>query len=161
MRISTRGEYGLRALIELGMEPGTALSLRDVAQRQQISLDYLEQIVPSLRNAGLIEARRGAHGGYLLAKPAAEITAHDALVALEGNFNPMACISEEVDESEACLASGSCTVQELWSEMKSAVEEVLKNKTLAEMIERQKKSFKVPIRTYMPDQDTVQLTIIN
>lgn len=161
MRISTRGEYGLRALMELGMEPETALSLRDVAQRQQISLDYLEQIVPSLRNAGLVEAKRGAHGGYLLAKPPAEITAYDALVALEGNFNPMACISDDVDESEACLASGSCTVQEVWSEMKAAVEEVLKKKTLAQMIERQKKSFKVPIRTYMPDEDSVQLPIVN
>ena len=77
MRISTRGEYGLRALMELGMETGEALSLRDIAERQHISLDYLEQIMPALKSASLIKARRGAQGGYLLAKPAEEITVFD------------------------------------------------------------------------------------
>ena len=161
MRISTRGEYGLRALMELGMEPGVALSLRDIANRQQISLDYLEQIVPSLKSAGLIKAKRGAHGGYQLAKAPKDITAYDALVALEGTFNPMACLSDKLDEDENCLASGSCSVQEVWSEMKTAVEGVLKNKTLAQMIEQQKKSFKVPIRTYASDREIMQLPVLN
>lgn len=161
MRISTRGEYGLRALMELGMEPDIALSLRDIATRQQVSLDYLEQIVPSLKAAGLIKARRGAHGGYQLAKSPSEITAFDALIALEGTFNPMACLSSTLEDSENCLASGSCAVQEVWSEMKLAVETVLKNKTLAEMIEQQKKSFKVPIRTYASDREIMQLVVLN
>ncbi len=161
MRISTRGEYGLRALMELGMEPGIALSLRDIATRQQISLDYLEQIVPSLKAAGLIKAKRGAHGGYQLAKSPEDITVFDALIALEGTFNPMACLSSEIDESDNCLASGSCAVQEVWSEMKGAVETVLKNKTLAEMIERQKGRFKVPIRTYASDREIMQLVVLN
>ena len=161
MRISTRGEYGLRALMELGMEPENALSLRDIAARQQISLDYLEQIVPSLKAAGLIKARRGAHGGYQLAKSPHEITAFDALIALEGTFNPMACLSSTLEEGDNCLASGSCAVQEVWSEMKLAVESVLKNKTLAEMIERQKESFKVPIRTYSSDREIMQLVVLN
>ena len=161
MRISTRGEYGLRALMELGMEPNVALSLRDIATRQQISLDYLEQIVPSLKNAGLIKAKRGAHGGYQLAKLPEDITAYDALVALEGTFNPMACLSSEGEETDGCLASGSCSVQEVWSEMKLAVESVLKKKTLAHMIERQKDSFKVPIRTYSSDGEIMQLVVLN
>jgi len=161
MRISTRGEYGLRALMELGMEPEVALSLRDIAKRQQISLDYLEQIVPSLKAAGLIKAKRGAHGGYQLAKSAQEITAFDALIALEGTFNPMACLSSALDESDNCLASGSCAVQEVWSEMKLALETVLKKKTLAQMIERQKESFKVPIRTYASDREIMQLVVLN
>jgi Rrf2 family protein len=161
MRISTRGEYGLRALMELGMEPGVALSLRDIAQRQQISLDYLEQIVPSLKSAGLIKAKRGAHGGYQLAKPSTDITAYDALVALEGTFNPMACLANTTEEGENCLASGSCAVQEVWSDMKTAVEDVLKKKTLAHMIERQRESFKVPIRTYTSDSEIMQLVVLN
>lgn len=161
MRISTRGEYGLRALMELGMEPENALSLRDIANRQQISLDYLEQIVPSLKAAGLIKAKRGAHGGYQLAKSPEDITAYDALVALEGVFNPMACLSSSIDESENCLASGSCAVQEVWSEMKLAVETVLKNKTLAQMIAQQKRRFKVPIRTYSSDREIMQLVVLN
>ncbi len=149
MRISTRGEYGLRALMELGMEPGVALSLRDIAQRQQISLDYLEQIVPSLKSAGLIKAMR------------TDITAYDALVALEGTFNPMACLANTTEEGENCLASGSCAVQEVWSDMKTAVEDVLKKKTLATMIERQRESFKVPIRTYTSDSEIMQLVVLN
>ena len=161
MRISTRGEYGLRALMELGMEPGVALSLRDIAQRQQISLDYLEQIVPSLKSAGLIKAKRGAHGGYQLAKPSDEITAYDALVALEGTFNPMACLANTPAEGESCLASGSCAVQEVWSDMKVAVEDVLKKKTLAHMIERQRESFKVPIRTYTSEGEIMKLVVLN
>jgi Rrf2 family protein len=156
MRISTRGEYGLRALMELGMEPGVALSLRDIANRQQISLDYLEQIVPSLKSAGLIKAKRGAHGGYQLAKSPEKITAYDALLALEGTFNPMACLS-----NEDCLASGSCSVQEVWGEIKDAVEDVLKKKTLAQMIQRQRESFKVPIRTYNGEREIMQLPVLN
>src|SRR5690349_23243995 len=96
MRISTRGEYGLRALMELGLEPDSAMSLRDIAERQHISLDYLEQIVPALKAAGLVKSRRGAQGGYQLAKPAAEITVYDALVALEGPLDPMMCLSAGV-----------------------------------------------------------------
>lgn len=164
MRISTRGEYGLRALMELGMETGTALSLRDIAERQHISLDYLEQIVPALKTAGLIKARRGATGGYLLAKPAEEITVFDALVALEGPLDPMMCLSAGVpadalplskpDKDNSCLASGNCAVQEVWREMRDAMEEVLKRLTLAELLERQERRYGVPIRTYETGKKT-------
>jgi Rrf2 family protein len=162
MRISTRGEYGLRALMELGMEPEAALSLRDIAVRQHISLDYLEQIVPSLKAAGLIKARRGAHGGYQLAKAPDEITVYDALTALEGSLDPMACLSTPLEKGEgpSCLASGSCAVQEVWGEMKEAVEAVLKKKTLAHMIARQSQNFKVPIRTYS-DREIARLVVLN
>lgn len=161
MRISTRGEYGLRALMELGMEPDAAHSLRDIAARQHISLDYLEQIVPSLKSAGLIKARRGAHGGYQLAKPPEEITVFDALTALEGPLDPMACLSTAPEQTGlGCLASGTCAVQEVWSEMKQAMEFVLKNKTLAQMIARQKGNFKVPIRTYS-EREITRLVVLN
>jgi Rrf2 family protein len=162
MRISTRGEYGLRVLMELGTEPGTALSLRDIAARQHISLDYLEQIVPSLKAAGLIRARRGAHGGYQLAKAPEEITVFEALTALEGSLDPMACLSNplEAGEGPSCLASGSCAVQEVWSEMKQAMETVLKKKTLAHMIARQNQNFKGPIRTYS-EHEIARLVVLN
>ncbi len=175
MRISTRGEYGLRALMELGMETGAALSLRDIAERQHISLDYLEQIMPALKSAGLIKARRGAQGGYLLAKPAKEITVHDALVALEGPLDPMMCLSAGVpadalpmskpDKDNSCLASGNCAVQEVWREMRDAIEEVLKRLTLAELLERQERRYGVPIRTYETGVTTkvssVPLVVLN
>src|SRR3712207_2775710 len=108
MKISTRGEYGLRALMELGAEPGRAMSLRDIASRQHISPDYLEQIVPALKGAGLVKARRGAQGGYQLARDPEDITVYDALVALEGPLDPMSCLSSEPDSSRGCLASNLC-----------------------------------------------------
>lgn len=163
MKISTRGEYGLRALMELGMEPGRALSLRDIAARQRISLDYLEQIVPALKSAGLVRAKRGAQGGYLLAREAGDITVFDALLALEGPLDPMSCLSTGTSESSNCLASNSCAVQEVWREMKDAVEIVLRRITLAEMIERQKQRFGVPIRTYAPspEREIMPLVVLN
>jgi Rrf2 family protein len=153
MRISTRGEYGLRALIELGMEPDKGLPLRDISKRQHISLDYLEQIVPALKAAGLVRARRGAQGGYQLAKPAEQITIYEAMIALEGPFDPMMCLTEApAADALGCLASGSCAVQEVWQEMKTAVEAVLKNLTLGELVERQRQRYGVPIRTYSEDE---------
>ncbi|MBV9867799.1 MAG: Rrf2 family transcriptional regulator [Abitibacteriaceae bacterium] len=161
MRISTRGEYGLRALMELGMEPDKGLSLRDISQRQHISLDYLEQIVPALKAAGLVKAKRGAQGGYMLAKPVAEITVFDALVALEGPLDPMMCLSETVPtEQNNCMASGSCAVQEVWREMRDALEIVLKRLTLGELVERQKRQYGVPIRTYS-EHEIMKLVVLN
>jgi Rrf2 family protein len=166
MKISTRGEYGLRALMELGMAPDKGLSLRDIAQRQHISLDYLEQIVSTLKAAGLVRSRRGAQGGYLLARPAAQITVYDALLALEGPLEPMMCLSPvdaapgTASQDAACLASGNCAVQEVWREMQEAVEAVLKRLTLAELVERQQRRYGVPIRTYS-DHEIMRLVVLN
>ncbi len=164
MKISTRGEYGLRALMEMGMDDGAALSLRDIAERQQVSLDYLEQIVPALKNAGLIKSKRGAQGGYFLAKNAADITVYDALVALEGGFEPMICVNEDADAktpaTSGCGASGSCAVQEVWQELQSAIEGVLKNLTLAELLRRQEEQYGVPIRTYR-ERGIQRLAVLN
>ena len=166
MKISTRGEYGLRALMELGMEPGKGLSLRDIARRQNISLDYLEQIVPALKSAGLVKAKRGAQGGYQLAKAPEEITMFDAVRALEGPFEPMICLSEDLTAASTsstknsnCGASGSCAVQEVWRELQEAIEGVLKNLTLAEMLRRQEERYGVPIRTYR-EREIARLVVL-
>jgi Rrf2 family cysteine metabolism transcriptional repressor len=161
MKISTRGEYGLRALMELGTEPGSAMSLRDIANRQHISLDYLEQIVPALKNAGLVRSKRGAQGGYLLARDPADITIFDALVALEGPFDPMSCLSTGPSTVPGCGASNSCAVQEVWREMKDAVEGVLKRITLEELLQRQNSRFGVPIRTHAEENQIMSLVVLN
>ena len=163
MKISTRGEYGLRALMELGMEPDKGLSLRDIAKRQNVSLDYLEQIVPALKAAGLVKAKRGAQGGYQLAKMPEEINVFDALRALEGPFQPMICLSsdpEDDSKNSSCGASGSCAVQEVWRELQQAIEGVLKALTLAELLRRQEEQYGVPIRTYR-ERSLVPLPILN
>jgi len=149
--------------MELGTETTKGLSLRDIALRQRISLDYLEQIVPALKSAGLVKAKRGAQGGYQLAKEPAEITVYDALRALEGPFEPMICLSNDDGEttSEAsCGASGSCAVQEVWRELRDAVENVLRRLTLAELLRRQEEQFGVPIRTYR-EREISSLIVLN
>ena len=146
------------------MDDGQALSLRDIAQRQQVSLDYLEQIVPALKGAGLIKSKRGAQGGYYLARDAADITVYDALVALEGGFEPMICVGEDAGAKTAatsgCGASGSCAVLEVWQELQSAIEGVLKNLTLAELLRRQEEQYGVPIRTYR-ERGIQRLAVLN
>ncbi len=150
--------------MELGMDAGQALSLRDIAERQQISLDYLEQIVPALKSAGLIQSKRGAQGGYFLARTPEQITVYDALRALEGSFEPMICVSESDDEGSPqtsnCGASGSCAVQEVWQELQAAIEGVLKNLTLAELLRRQEEQYGVPIRTYR-ERGFERLAVLN
>ena len=154
--------------MELGMEPDKGLSLRDIAKRQNISLDYLEQIVPALKVAGLIKAKRGAQGGYQLCKTPLEITMYDALRALEGPFEPMICLTTDEGEAKSatkpsknsnCGASGSCAVQEVWRELQEAIEKVLKNLTLAEMLNRQEKLYGVPIRTYR-ERELTRLVVL-
>ena len=169
MRISTRSEYGLRALMELG-QAKRPMSLRDIANRQHISLDYLEQIMPALKVAGLIQARRGAQGGYQLTRDAEEITVLDVLGALEGSLDPMACLSsaplgldteDTVPLGDGCGASGSCAVQEVWREVKTAMETVLRRLTLSQLIERQQAQFGGPIRTHQEEHEILRLAVVN
>ena len=171
MRISTRSEYGLRALMELAQQPDRALSLRDIANRQNISLDYLEQIMPALKSAQLIRARRGAQGGYQLAREAQTITVYDVMSALEGTFDPMQCLTAnnlpQVPEGEpigdGCGASGACAVQEVWRQVKNVVEAVLKKITLAQLIERQQKRYGGPLRTTADaaEHEIMRLVVLN
>ncbi len=171
MKISTRSEYGLRALMELAQQPERALSLRDIANRQNISLDYLEQIMPALKTAELIRARRGAQGGYQLVRDAKTITVYDVMTALEGDFDPMQCLTAnsqpQVPQAEpigdGCGASGSCAVQEVWRQVKNVVEAVLKKITLAQLIERQQKRFGGPLRTNhdATEHEIMRLIVLN
>ena len=170
MRISTRSEYGLRALMELGGDNRRAMSLRDIANRQHISLDYLEQIMPALKTAGLIKATRGAQGGYQLCKPAREITVLEVLAALEGSLDPMACLSSQplgldtgdtLPAGDGCGASGSCAVQEVWREVKTAMETVLRKLTLGDLIERQEARYGGPIRTHQEAHEILRLSVLN
>ena len=97
MRVSTRGRYALRFLIDLAeRESRGYISLKEVADRQSVSKKYLEQIVPVLNIAGLLKTNRGYRGGYTLARPASEITVADVLEATEGSLMPVPCLDNEV-----------------------------------------------------------------
>jgi Rrf2 family protein len=110
----------------------------------RISLDYLEQLMPPLKKAGLVRSRRGAKGGYAVAKPLDDITVADILEAFDGPVKVMDCISDE----RACWASGACTIQDVWREVKEAVDGVLRGVTLADLVEKQKRKMKRNVAVY-------------
>ena len=90
MKLSTKGRYGLRAVVDLALhQEEEAVSLSSIAERQHISMSYLEQLIARLKKAGIVGSVRGAQGGYMLAKPAGEISVGEILRALEGSLNPV------------------------------------------------------------------------
>lgn len=121
MWISTRAQYGLRAMIEIDRAGGAPVSLKDIARRQDISLHYLEQLAAGLRRAGLIRSVRGARGGYQLARPAAEISAYEVVTVMEGSLAPVAC----VEDDHTCASLGTCGTQDLWFRVDAALRDVL------------------------------------
>lgn len=130
MKISTRGRYALRMMLELAVEEdGRPLSLRDIAQRQQLSDKYLEQIVTPLVRAGLVRSVRGAGGGYLLTRSPEAYTVGDILRPLEGDLAPVECATD----AGFCQRCGECVTVELWQEIHRAVSRVVDGVTLADM----------------------------
>lgn len=130
MWVSTKAQYGLRALIEIGRRDGAAVPLKDVSDRQGISQHYLEQIASNLRRAGFIRSTRGAHGGYRLARPAHDINAYDVVTAMEGSIAPVSC----VEDDHTCNSQTVCGTQDLWFRVDAALRDVLGNTTLADLI---------------------------
>lgn len=134
MKISTRGRYALRLMLDLAVHSnGTPLSLRDVAQRQGISDKYLEQIVTPLSRAGLVRSVRGANGGYLLTRRPEEYTVGEILLPLEGDLAPVECATDD----GFCHRCNECVTVALWKEIHRAVSQVVDNTTLADLVQRQ------------------------
>ncbi len=133
MKISTRGEYGLRALLDLARHYGEGpIPCADIAARQHIPPNYLNQLLITLRMAGLVRSVRGTSGGHFLARPPDQITVLEAIIALEGSTAPIDCIEDET--TEACQVDGLCELRQLWLEVKAAIDRVLGSKTLADLI---------------------------
>ena len=138
MKISTKGRYALRLMLDVALNShGTAVPLRDVAQRQDISDKYLEQIVTQLSRAGLVRSVRGAGGGYLLTRPPEEYTVGEILRTLEGNLAPVSCVDQ--DDVCRCDRADRCVTVEVWRDIQSAVAGVVDNITLADLVERQRR----------------------
>jgi Rrf2 family cysteine metabolism transcriptional repressor len=136
MRLSAREQYGLRAMIELGRRYGEGpVPLGDVAVSQGVSLGYLEQIAPLLKEASLVESTRGARGGYELTRPPREISVGDVVRALEeGYIMPLKCIPGAEGE-ESCSREGACAARDVWRRMHEGIVEVLDSTTLADLVE--------------------------
>lgn len=135
MKLSTRARYGTRALLDLAMTGGNEpVQLKDIAERQSISLHYLEHIINPLTGAGILRSTRGARGGVQLILQPRDIRLGWIVRLLEGSIAPIECINNP----ETCPRSDVCAAHDLWSEVKEAVEKVLDSVTLQDLVDRQK-----------------------
>lgn len=137
MKLSKRGEYGLRAMVDLASQPaGAVVPTKDIAQREQIPVKFLEQILLALRNAGLLHSRMGLGGGYVLAKPAAEITLGQIVRVLDGPLAPIRCVSQMAYEPCACPDEKTCGLRLVMSDVRNAISSILDRTTLADVAHR-------------------------
>jgi len=135
MKLSTRGRYGLRALLDLAVHQGEGMVLlKDIARRQEVSLPYLEHLITPLIAAGLVKSTRGARGGVLLVRPPAEVTLTEVVLLLEGSIAPVDC----VNDPKVCHRSTSCVTRDVWIQIKDAMTQVLDSTTLQDLVERQR-----------------------
>ncbi len=140
MIFTTKAEYGVRMLIQLGRQGGgQPVSLKAIAEAEHLPLAYCERIAALLKKAALVAATRGAHGGYVLARPAAEITMDHVVLALEGAIAPMDCFVDDRDGRVLCShavdAGEACATKLLWTRVQMGVIRSLQRTTLAELVE--------------------------
>ena len=134
MRLSTKGRYGARLMLELALNYGNGrVLLKDIARRQEISEGYLEHLLPPLKAAGLVNSARGAHGGYMLAKAPSKITLREVVQVLEGSLSPVEC----VDTPSVCQRVRSCVTRDIWKELGEKISHTLESVTLRDMVEMQ------------------------
>ncbi len=134
MRISTKGRYALRLMLDLALHnTGENIALKTIAERQSISGKYLEQIIGILTKAGYVKSVRGSSGGYRLAKEPEEYRVGDILRLTEGSLAPVACVEEG---TESCPKAETCVTLTLWRELNDAINSVVDHVTLADLVER-------------------------
>ena len=135
MKLSTRTRYGVRAILELAMSGNKGpLQLKIIAQRQDISVKYLEQLMVVLKAAGFVRSIRGSKGGYMLAKAPDQIELIDVLHCLEGTVITVEC----VENKDYCVRAADCAARDLWVKVQKAIDDVLKSVTLQDLVNRPK-----------------------
>ncbi len=138
MKLTKRGEYGLKALIDLAAldDPQAATQIKDIARRQQIPVKFLEQILLTLKNAGVLRSRAGVGGGYYLAKPPAEITLGQIVRLLDGPLAPIPCVSQMAYERCVCEDEATCGLRLTMLDVRNAIADILDQTTLADVSTR-------------------------
>ncbi|MBO5472177.1 MAG: Rrf2 family transcriptional regulator [Lachnospiraceae bacterium] len=135
MKISTKGRYALRLMLDLAINnTGEPIRIKDIAARQEISDKYLEQIISTLNKAGYVKSIRGPQGGYRLTKDPAQYTVGMILRLTEGSLAPVACLEDEVN---ACERQDTCATLKLWQMLNTAISDVVDRVTLADLVEWQ------------------------
>ena len=136
MKLTTKGRYGLRAVIDLAMyAKNEPVSLSDVAERQNISISYLEQLIAKLKKAGIVQSTRGAQGGYALAKAPEDISVGEILRALEGSLSPVDCSAVDGEGETECSASNFCVTKYVWKRINDSINDTVNNMFLSELLE--------------------------
>jgi len=144
MRLSKRGEYGLRAMIDIAATHKEAQSstgsgmvqIKEIAQRQHIPMKFLEQILLTLKNAGLLRSRMGVGGGYYLARPPDQISLGQIIRILDGPLAPIRCVSQTAYEPCGCPDERTCGLRLIMLDVRNAIANILDQTTLADVIDR-------------------------
>ena len=139
MKLSSRTRYGMRAVLELSMEYGKKpMQIKTIADREDISNKYLEQLIAMLKAAGLVRSIRGPRGGYVLARPPQEITLKEVFLTLEGPMVPADCLQHP----DFCPRCTDCATREIWHELQDSITRVLESYTLADLVDKSVRSKK-------------------
>ncbi len=134
MRLSKRTRYGIRLIIELAMDSRKQINLTEIARRQDISMKYLSMIIIPLKRAGLVVSSRGAHGGYRLLKPPAQITVGDIVSLLEGDSEPVECLAHP----EICKRSPLCAAKWLWERLAATITDFFESITIEDLVKHER-----------------------
>lgn len=146
MRFSAKTEYGLRAILDLAYQrQASPVQLKEISRREKIPIRFLEQVMATLRVAGLVEGVRGARGGYTLARRPEEISLAEVIVALEGPLSVMDCV---IEPNVECDAAGECVIRDVWSDVRRALVDTLGSKNLRDLCEQRARR---EARTGQPD----------
>ncbi|MCQ2492257.1 MAG: Rrf2 family transcriptional regulator [Lachnospiraceae bacterium] len=141
MKISTKGRYALRIVIDLAKNSQEhCVPLKDISKRQHITIKYMEQIMPLLTKAGYVKSYRGNNGGYKLNKPAEELSAGMILRAAEGSLSPNACLDDEINTCPRC---GLCDTIGFWEGLKAVVNEYTDSVSIADLVNEEKRKDKI------------------
>lgn len=141
MKISTKGHYGLRSLIDVAVNQTEGpVTLNDIAKRQSISVKYLWQVINPLKESGFLSVTRGAKGGYMLARPPKEINMLEVLTTLEGPISILKCLTDD----KVCNRINSCVARTVWSDVNLAIEKALAGTTLDRVLSHYEQSAGTP-----------------
>jgi Rrf2 family protein len=144
MKVSTRGDYAVRVMLELALAPpGTVISLSQLAQRTGVPAKYTVQLLKALQPKGVIRSHRGANGGFSLGRAAADITVAEVLRIMDGPLAPVACASQTIHipcSPRLCQSEENCVLREMWLDVRNAIAEILDNTTFADLAQRRRLS---------------------
>jgi Rrf2 family protein len=125
MRITAKGEYATQAVLHLAMQYPEVVAIHDIAERHHIPLKYLEQILLELKRGGVLDSRRGVHGGYTLARTPAEISVGEVLRLMDGAFAESSCTHAETRLGSKCAEGPTCGLKQVWEDVQQSVEKIL------------------------------------